>query len=77
MELIGVRRAAKGKGVGRRLLEHVHLMSREDSGSQGVTLTTEDEDNVSLYQHFVYEMVGDATVGCGLQTWGFFRPDDR
>ena len=72
-----LRRAAKGKGVGRRLLEHVHLMSREDSGSQGVTLTTEDEANVSLYQHSGYEMVGDATVGWGLQTWGFFRPDDR
>jgi len=76
LELIGVRRAAKGKGVGRRLIEHVHLMSREDSGSQGVTLTTEDEGNVPLYQHFGYEIVGHATVGWGLQTWGFFRPDD-
>lgn len=76
LQMIGVRRAAKGKGVGRRLIEHVHLMSREDSGSQGVTLTTEDEGNVPLYQHFGYEIVGHATVGWGLRTWGFFRPDD-
>ena len=75
LNMIGVRRAAKGKGLGRRLIEHVHLMSREDSGSEGVTLTTEDEANVPLYQHFGYEIVGHATVGWGLKTWGFFRPD--
>ena len=75
LNMIGVRRAAKGKGLGRRLIEHVHLMSREDAGSEGVTLTTEDEGNVPLYQHFGYEIVGHATVGWGLKTWGFFRPD--
>jgi GNAT superfamily N-acetyltransferase len=74
--MIGVRREAKGKGVGRRLIEHVRLMSREDPDSQGVTLTTEDEGNVSLYQHFGYEIVGHATVGWELRTWGVFRPDD-
>ena len=75
LNMIGVRRAAKGKGLGRRLIEHVHLMSREDAHSEGVTLTTEDEANVSLYQHFGYEIVGHATVGWGLNTWGFFRRD--
>jgi len=76
LHMIGVRREAKGKGVGRRLIEHVRLMSREDPDSQGVTLTTEDEGNVSLYQHFGYEIVGHATVGWELRTWGVFRPDD-
>ena len=75
LNMIGVRRAAKGNGLGRRLIEHVHLMSREDSGSEGVTLTTEDEANVPLYQHFGYEIVGHATVGWGLKTWCFFRRD--
>ena len=77
LQMIGVRRAAKGQGIGRRLIEHVHLMSREDPDSQGVTLTTEDQANVPLCQHFGYEIVGHATVGWGLQTWGFFRADDR
>ena len=77
LQMIGVRRAAKGQGIGRRLIEHVHLMSREDPDSEGVTLTTEDQANVRLYQHFGYEIVGHATVGWGLQTWGFFRADDR
>ena len=75
LNMISVRRAAKGKGLGRRLIEHVHLMSREDAGSEGVTLTTEDEANVPLYRHFGYEIVGHATVGWGLNTWGFFRRD--
>ena len=40
-------------------------MSREDSASEGVTLTTADEANVALYQHFGYEIVGHASVGGG------------
>jgi len=75
LQMIGVRRAAKGQGIGRRLIEHVHLMSREDPDSQGVTLTTEDQANVPLYQHFGYEIVGHASVVWGLRSWGLFRPD--
>jgi GNAT superfamily N-acetyltransferase len=70
-----LRHASKGQGIGRRLIEHVHLMSREDSASEGVTLTTADEANVALYQHFGYEIVGHASVGWGLRSWGLFRPD--
>lgn len=75
LNMIGVRSRARGMGLGRRLIERVHVLSREDPASEGVTLTTEDEANVALYEHLGYELVGRATVAPELTTWGFFRPD--
>ncbi len=75
LNMIGVSRAAQGCGLGRSLMDHVHLMSQEDASSQGVTLTTEDPANVPLYEHFGYRVVGHATLSPTLETWGFFRPD--
>ena len=75
LNMVGVRRGAQGEGLGRRLIEHVHALSREDSQSEGVTLTTEDPANVSLYEYLGYEVVGQAVVAPELTTWGFFRPD--
>lgn len=75
LNMIGVRKEAQGTGVGRRLLAAVHDLSRADARSGGVTLTTEDPGNVSLYQHFGYEVVGETVVGPELTTWGFYRAD--
>jgi GNAT superfamily N-acetyltransferase len=75
LNMIGVRVSARGRGLSRRLLETVHELSRTDPRSVGVTLTTEVPANVSLYQHFGYEIVGQASVAPGLTTWGFFRAD--
>jgi GNAT superfamily N-acetyltransferase len=75
LNMIGVTRAAQGSGLGRDLIEHVHFLSEENGASQGVTLTTEDPSNVALYEHFGYEVVGHSRVSSGLETWGFFRPD--
>jgi len=75
LNMIGVRRRAQGEGHGRQLIEHVHILSREDSESEGVTLTTEDPANVSLYEYLGYEVVGKAVVAPELTAWGFFRPD--
>ena len=75
LDMIGVSRAAQGTGLGRKLIDHVHLMSREDTSSEGVTLTTEDPANVPLYEHFGYRVVGHARLSPELGTWGFFRPD--
>jgi GNAT superfamily N-acetyltransferase len=75
LNMIGVSRGARGSGLGRLLMDHIHEMSRRDPTSKGVTLTTEDPSNVPLYEHFGYEVVGHATVAPGLETWGFFRPD--
>ena len=61
--------------MGRKLIDYVHLMSRKDTSSQGVTLTTEDPANVPLYEHFGYTVVGRTRVSPTLGAWGFFRPD--
>ncbi len=75
LNMIGVRGRGRGQGLGRLLLDHVHRMSAGSPSSEGVTLSTEDPGNVPLYEYFGYEIVGHVTVGPGLQTWGFFRPD--
>jgi len=75
LNMIGVRRRAMGRGLARKLLEHVHEMSAADPESRGVTLTTEDAANIPLYERFGYAMVGHAVVTPDLETWGFYRPD--
>lgn len=76
LNMIGVRRSHAGRGLGRRLLDAVHALSRADAGSSGVALTTEDAANVPLYRHVGYEIVGHARISDSLEAWGFFRPDD-
>jgi len=73
--MIGVRRSAQGQGLGRMVLEAVHDLSSSDSLSSGVTLTTELESNVSLYEHFGYETLGSERVGSAFTTWGMYRQD--
>ena len=75
INMLGVRHGAQGKGYARTLLDHVHVMSRDDPGSSGVSLETETEANVTFYQHFGYRLVGRVDVTPGLTSWGFFRPD--
>jgi ribosomal protein S18 acetylase RimI-like enzyme len=76
LNMIGVRPAARGTGLARRLLDRVHGISREHPESAGVTLTTESESNVGLYEHFGYTVIGHAQVAAGLETWGMFRRND-
>lgn len=75
MNVLAVRHAAQGRGHARTLLEYVHAFSRHDPASSGVSLTTEKEINVALYEHFGYRQVGRAVVAPGLTAWGFFRPN--
>lgn len=76
VNMIGVRAAQAGRGLGRRLLDHVHAMSRADPSSAGVTLSTEDPRNVPLYEHLGYRVTSHIRVTEALETWGFFRPDE-
>jgi ribosomal protein S18 acetylase RimI-like enzyme len=75
INMIGVRRGSQGRGLGGMMLDHVAEMSRSDPGSSGISLTTEDPANVSLYEAFGYKVVGHAVVGPDLESWSFFRPD--
>jgi len=75
LNMIGTRQETRGKGYGRILLDYVHTMSERDPDSAGVSLTTEDPANVSLYESFGYEITGHARVSAEVQTWAFFRPN--
>ena len=82
LNMIGVRRAHAGTGLGRVLLDAVRKMAAEDSSSAGVSLTTENPRNVELYRHVGFEVVGHRVVGeyqlqghaAMLETWGMFAP---
>lgn len=75
LNMIGVRPAAQGRGLGRRLLEAVHARSAADPASTGVSLSTEVESNVPLYRRFGYRVLGSADVDSAFTTWVMFRPD--
>jgi GNAT superfamily N-acetyltransferase len=74
VNMLAVVPAHQGRGLGRVLLERVQAMSRERADSRGVTLCTESERNVALYRHLGYQVVGQATIATGVETWDFFRP---
>ena len=75
LNMIGVRGAARGEGLGRTLLEAVHALSKATPSSTGVTLSTELESNVRLYEHFGYQVIGSASVESALTTHAMFRRD--
>jgi len=75
LNMIGVRPSHAGQGLARMLLEAVHELALRDQPSAGVSLTTETPQNVPFYQHFGYRLLGHARVTEGLETWGFFRPN--
>lgn len=74
--MIAVHPQARRKGHAKRLLQHVHAMSKADPHSRGVALATESADNLPLYQHLGYEIRAQAMIGT-LQTWALWRPDDH
>lgn len=81
LNMIGVRREAAGRGLGRRLLDEVHALAAQDPKSRGVSLTTETASNVDLYRHMGYRILSrgqlpaDGTLGLPeIRSWGMFRP---
>ena len=75
LNMLAVPPRYQGQGLARTLLDRVHALSRERDDSRGVTLTTEMEPNVALYQHMGYRIVARGTIAPGLETWGMYRPD--
>jgi GNAT superfamily N-acetyltransferase len=74
LNMIGVRRALHGRRLGRLLLDAVHELAASDPQSSGVSLTTEWQANVALYEHCGYRVRGYARVAPDLETWTLFRP---
>ena len=74
--MIGVLNSQRGSGLGRLLLDSVHALSASDPGSIGVTLTTEVEGNVALYEHFGYRVIGQGELAPAVPTWSLFRADE-
>jgi GNAT superfamily N-acetyltransferase len=75
--MIGVVHDQQGRGYARRLLDAVHEMSSADSGSTGVSLTTETPRNLPFYEHFGYRILGRGETPDGLlETWTLFRADE-
>ncbi|MFF9014846.1 hypothetical protein ACF09C_17990 [Streptomyces sp. NPDC014870] len=80
LEFVGVVRRAAGRGVGRRILDHVldavdAVDGEEGTGGAGggVFLTTADPVNVGLYRHFGFTVLGDVRVG-PVVTTAMWRP---
>ncbi|HEY0810294.1 MAG TPA: GNAT family N-acetyltransferase [Longimicrobiales bacterium] len=76
VNMIGVRYAFQKFGLAGRLMASVHEMSRASGFSHGVSLTTEDPQNVSFYEHLGYRIVGEGRITPEIPTWGFFRYND-
>lgn len=74
LNMLGVRHALHGQGIGRLLLTAVSDLANSDPESSGVSLTTETSENVKLYEHCGYRVVGEARVADSFQTWGLLRP---
>jgi Rho-binding antiterminator len=75
LNMIGARRSAQRRGLGRSILDAVQAMSRARPGSPGVELTTETAANVAYYESRGFQLVGHARVSPTLESWGFFRPN--
>lgn len=73
INMVGVRKAYRGKGYGRRLVEHVIGLSDQDPESNGVSLTTEVAGNVPFYENLGFTVTGNVRVAPGMETWNFFR----
>src|SRR5262249_13833623 len=69
--MIAVRPEMQGKGYSRILMEEVKKLSVEDAQSTGVCLTTEDPENVRLYEHFGYKVIAETDIE-ELHSWCMF-----
>lgn len=72
--IIGVLPGHQGKGYSRRLMEEIQALSKAHPESRGICLSTELEDNISLYRHLGFEILQEGDIG-ELHTWIMFRPD--
>ena len=75
LNLVGVRAAERGRGLGVALVRAVVERSRAHPTSRGVSLSTETESNVGFYRALGFEVRGAIEVGPGVRTWVMYRPE--
>jgi len=63
IEAVAVDPKHQGKKVGRLLLEHSHYYCMSDKDSRGIYITTGDEKNRSIYEHFGYQLLEERHTG--------------
>ena len=74
LNMLGILPSHQGRRYARPLLEAAINLTRADPTSQGLTLTTELETNVRLYEHVGFRQTGRAWVGDAFESWGMFYP---
>ena len=77
VNMIGTRQSYQAQGLAKQLLDVVHAMSRGNSISCGVSLTTEDPQNISFYEHVGYKVINNLKLSADIRTWGFFRQNEE
>jgi len=78
LNMLGVLPGYQGQGIARSLVARVEQLARETPETSGVSLTTEDPRNISLYEHLGYTCIGERPVGLegekpSFTTWGFYK----
>ncbi|MGQ0814102.1 MAG: GNAT family N-acetyltransferase [Gemmatimonadota bacterium] len=77
VNMIGVRDRYRGTGLARRLLDEIQTVCERSGFAEGVSLTTEVTENVRLYQHLGYDVIGETDIAGALKTWSLFRQRAR
>jgi len=73
LDILAVSPDCQGQGIGRLLLEHIHVRCDQDEQAAGIYTFTGDEKNVHIYRRLGYEVV-EAKQGGPLTVWHMFRP---
>ena len=72
LDFIGVHPDHHGRGIARRLLDHVHAIVDADERVEGVYLITGEEKTRSIYERFGYRVLATHRAG-GIDVYHMFR----
>lgn len=75
--IIAVHPDSQGQGYARKLIDEIQRMSESEPVSTGVSLSTENPQNVSIYEHMGFEVFAKSQVFDDLYTWGLFRANGK
>jgi ribosomal protein S18 acetylase RimI-like enzyme len=69
--ILGVERAAQGRGLGSALLGH--RLERMDTSALPVYLESSNERNIAFYARHGFEVTGEVTIPQGPTIWPMWR----